>query len=73
MTREELIEKLRTKQGYLKKGVKFLADEWDVSEELVKECKRLVSSEEYLQEKIVNENHNNVKETAFVEHLKEMV
>ena len=71
MTREELIEKLRTKQGYLKKGVKFLADEWDVSEELVKECKRLVSSEEYLQEKIVNENHNNVKETAFVEHLKE--
>ena len=70
MTREELIEKLRTKKGYLKKGVSFLANEWDVSEELIKECKRLVSSEEYLQEKIVNENHNDVKDTAFVEHLK---
>ena len=71
MTKEELIEKLRTRKGYLKKGVDFLANEWDVSKELVKECKRLVSSEEYLQEKIVNENHNDVKDTEFIEHLKE--
>lgn len=70
MNRDELIEKLRTKKGYLKKGVGFLAKEWDVSEELVKECKRLVASEEYLQDKIVNENHHDVKDSAFVEHLK---
>ena len=70
MTKEELIEKLRTKKGYLKSGVKFLAKKWDIPEELIKECKRLVSSEEYLQEKLVNENHNDVKETEFVEHLK---
>ena len=51
MTKEELIEKLRTSKGYLKSGVKFLADKWDISEDLVKECKKAVSSEEYLQEK----------------------
>ncbi len=71
MTRDELIEKLRTKKGYLKKGVGFLAKEWDVTEELVKECKRLVASEEYLQEKIVNENHHDIKDSDFVAHLKE--
>ena len=70
MNRDELIEKLRTKKGYLKKGVGFLAKEWDVSEELIKECKRLVASEEYLQDKIVNENHHDVKDSAFVDHLK---
>ena len=71
MTKDELIEKLRTSKGYLKSGVKFLANKWDISEELVKECKRAVSSEEYLQDKIVNDNHNDVKDTKFIEHLKE--
>ena len=71
MTKDELIEKLRTSKGYLKSGVKFLANKWDISEELVKECKRAVASEEYLQDKIVNDNHNDVKDTKFVEHLKE--
>ena len=71
MTKDELIEKLRTSKGYLKSGVKFLANKWNISEELVKECKRSVASEEYLQERIVNDNHNDVKDTKFVEHLKE--
>ena len=30
MTRDEIIEKLREKKGYQKKGVDYLAEQWEV-------------------------------------------
>ena len=58
MTKEEIIEKLRTRKGYQKKGAQFLADKWEVSLDLIKECKKLVGSEEWIQERINNDNEN---------------
>lgn len=39
MSREDLNEKLRSKQGYLKKGAAYLAEKFNVSEETVKAVK----------------------------------
>ena len=41
MTRDEIIEKLRTRKGYLKKGAQFLADKWDVDIAIIRDCKML--------------------------------
>jgi hypothetical protein len=72
MTKDEIIEKLRTKKGYLKKGVKFLADKWEVTNEIIQECKRLVLSEEHVQDRMNLENENELHQSsAFTEHLKE--
>ena len=71
MTKEEIIEKLRTRKGYQKKGAQFLADKWEVSLDLIKECKKLVISEEWVQERINNENENELNtSTEYLEHLK---
>ena len=40
MTREEIIEKLRTKKGFLKKGAQWLADKWEVDIAVIKDCKK---------------------------------
>ena len=45
MTREEIIEKLRTRKGYLKKGVDFLAEKWEVDSAIIKECKKVKHSQ----------------------------
>lgn len=71
MTRDEIIEKLRTKKGYQKKGVDFLAKRWDVQPELIQECKKIVTSEEFIQERMNNDNENELNNsTEYLEHLK---
>jgi len=70
MTKDEIIEKLRIKKGYLKKGVQFLADKWKVDKAIIKECKKLVTSEEWVQERINNDNSHELGESqAFTKHL----
>ena len=70
-TKDEILEKLRIKKGYQKKGVQFLADKWSVSKKLIQECKKLVLSEEWVQERINNENENELNgSTEYLEHLK---
>ena len=72
MTKDELIKKLETKKSYQKKGVDWLAKEWDVDPKLVKECKRAVTSAVYLQESMNNNNGNELKtSTKYLDHLKE--
>ena len=72
MTKDELIEKLETKKSYQKKGVDWLAKEWDVDPKLVQECKKAVTSAAYLQESMNNNNENELKtSTKYLDHLKE--
>ncbi len=70
MTRDEIIEKLRIKKGYLKKGAQFLADKWEVDIAIIKDCKKLVNSEEWVQERMNNDNGHELSESqAFSKHL----
>jgi len=70
MTRDEIIEKLRTKKGFLKKGAQWLADKWDVDIAIIRDCKKLVTSEEWVQERMNNDNGHDLSESqAFSKHL----
>jgi len=70
MTRDEIIEKLRTRKGYLKKGVDFLAKKWEVDSAIIKDCKKLVTSEEWVQERMNNDNGHELSQSqAFTKHL----
>jgi len=70
MTRDEIIEKLRTRKGYLKKGVEFLAKKWEVDSAIIKDCKKLVTSEEWVQERMNNDNGHELSQSqAFTKHL----
>ena len=70
MTRDEIIEKLRVKKGFLKKGAQWLADKWDVDIAIIKDCKKLVTSEEWVQERMNNDNGHDLSESqAFSKHL----
>ncbi len=70
MTRDEIIEKLRTRKGYLKKGAQFLADKWEVDIAIIKDCKKLVNSEEWVQERMNNDNGHELSQSqAFSKHL----
>tara|TARA_R110002074_G_scaffold207982_1_gene376543 strand:- start:771 stop:1940 length:1170 start_codon:yes stop_codon:yes gene_type:complete len=72
MTKNEIIKKLQEKKGYLKKGVEWLAKKWDVDPELVQECKKTVSSAECIQERMNNDNENELQgSTKYLDHLKE--
>ena len=72
MTRDEIIKKLETKKSYQKKGVDWLAEEWDVDPILVKECKKIVTSAAYVQESMNNANNNELNtSTKYLDHLKE--
>ena len=72
MTKNEIIKKLQEKKGYLKKGVEWLAKRWDVDPELVQECKKTVSSAEGIQERMNNENENELQgSNKYLDHLKE--
>ena len=37
MTRDEIIEKFRTRKGFLKKGADWLANKWDVDVAIIKQ------------------------------------
>ena len=70
MTRDEIIEKLRTRKGFLKKGAQWLADKWDVDIAIIKDCKKLVTSEEWVQERMNNDNGHELSQSqAFTKHL----
>jgi hypothetical protein len=72
MKKDEIIKKLQEKKGYLKKGVEWLATKWDVDPELVQECKKTVSSAECIQERMNNDNENELQgSTKYLDHLKE--
>ena len=72
MTKNEIIKKLQEKKGYLKKGVEWLAKKWDVDPELVQDCKKTVSSAQGIQERMNNENENELQgSTKYLDHLKE--
>ena len=72
MTRDEIIEKLQTKKSYQKKGVDWLAEHWDVDPKLIQECKKIVLSAECIQDRMNNENGNELKSsTKYLDHLKE--
>tara|TARA_R110000824_G_scaffold354243_1_gene541318 strand:+ start:2416 stop:3585 length:1170 start_codon:yes stop_codon:yes gene_type:complete len=72
MTKNELIEKLETKKSYLKKGVDWLAEHWNVDRELVKECKKALTSAECIQDRMNNQNGNELNtSTKYLDHLKE--
>ena len=70
MTRDEIIEKLRTRKGFLKKGVDWLANKWDVDRAIIQDCKKLVTSEEWVQERMNNDNGHELSQSqAFTKHL----
>ena len=70
MNRDEIIEKLRTRKGFLKKGADWLAKKWDVDVAIIKDCKKLVTSEEWVQERMNNDNGHELSESqAFSKHL----
>ena len=70
MTRDEIIEKLRTRKGFLKKGAQWLADKWETDIAIIKDCKKLVTSEEWIQERMNNDNGHELSESqAFSKHL----
>ena len=70
MNRDEIIEKLRTRKGFLKKGAQWLADKWDVDIAIIRDCKKLVTSEEWVQERMNNDNGHDLSESqAFSKHL----
>jgi len=70
MNRDEIIEKLRTKKGFLKKGAQWLADKWEVDIAIIRDCKKLVTSEEWVQERMNNDNGHDLSESqAFSKHL----
>ena len=70
MTRDEIINKLRTKKGFLKKGAQWLADKWDVDIAIIKDCKKIVTSEEWVQERMNNDNGHDLSQSqAFSKHL----
>ena len=70
MTRDEIIEKFRTRKGFLKKGAQWLADKWDVDIAIFKECRKLVASEEWVQERMNNDNGHELSQSqAFTKHL----
>ena len=72
MTKDEIIKKLETKKSYQKKGVDWLAEEWDVDPKLIQECKKSVTSAAYLQESMNNDNANELNtSTKYLDHLKE--
>ena len=70
MTRDEIIEKFRTRKGFLKKGAQWLADKWEVDIAIIRDCKKLVTSEEWIQERMNNDNgHELSSSQAFQKHL----
>jgi len=70
MNREELIEKFRTRPGFLKKGAQWLADKWDIDVAIIRDCRKLVASEEWVQERMNNDNgHELTQSQAFSKHL----
>ena len=70
MTRNEIIEKLRKQKGWLKKGAQWLADKWDVDIAIIRDCKKLVTSEEWVQERMNNDNGHDLSQSqAFSKHL----
>ena len=70
MNRDEIIEKLRTRKGFLKKGAQWLADKWEVDIAIIKDCKKIVTSEEWVQERMNNDNGHDLSESqAFSKHL----
>ena len=70
MNRNEIIEKLRTKKGFLKKGADWLANKWDVDVAIIRDCKKLVTSEEWVQDRMNNDNGHELSESqAFSKHL----
>jgi len=72
MTKDEIIEKLQTKKSYQKKGVDWLAEHWDVDPVLIQECKKTVTSAECIQDRMNNDNGNELKgSTKYLDHLKE--
>ena len=72
MTKDEIIEKLQTKKSYQKKGVDWLAEHWDVDPALIQECKKTVLSAECIQDRMNNDNGNELKgSTKYLDHLKE--
>ena len=77
MNRNEIIEKLKAKKGYLKKGVDWLAKSWGISPKLLKECKKEIAAEEYQQHKkttqeFTNENVNEIYDNGFKQHLSQI-
>jgi len=72
MTKDEIIEKLQTKKSYQKKGVDWLAEHWGVDADLIQECKKTVLSAECIQDRMNNDNGNELKgSTKYLDHLKE--
>ena len=70
MNRDEIIEKLRTRKGFLKKGAQWLADKWETDIAIIRDCKKLVTSEEWVQERMNNDNGHDLSQSqAFSKHL----
>ena len=70
MTRDEIIEKFRTRKGFLKKGAQWLADKWEVDIAIIRDCKKLVTSEDWVQERMNNDNGHELSQSqAFSKHL----
>ena len=70
MTRDEIIEKFRTRKGFLKKGAQWLADKWNVDIAIIRDCKKTVTSEEWVQERMNNDNGHELSQSqAFSKHL----
>ena len=64
------ISYLRKQKGWLKKGAQWLADKWDVDIAIIRDCKKLVNSEEWVQERMNNDNGHELSQSqAFTKHL----
>ena len=79
MTKQEIINFLRDKKGYLKKSPELIQKRLEkisnksISFNLVKECLKLVNSEQWLEDKYTNENETEQNDAStnesFTEHL----
>jgi hypothetical protein len=78
MKRQDVIEFLRSKTGYLKKGNQWVADKLGIDLNLATECKKEVAASEYKKYKentqeFTNENINEINDKGFNMHYQRSV
>jgi len=77
MNRQDVIEFLRSKTGYLKKGNKWIADKLNIDLALATECKKEVAANTYQAckdsvQEFTNENVNEIHDNGFKQHLSQI-
>ena len=74
MNKQDVVNFLKDKKGYLKKGNQWIADKLGISLSLATECKKTVAADVYQIDKnsikeFTNENINEIDDKGFKKHL----